>query len=966
MAKVSDEFDVITTVESPEVVISFADDDMRFPREFGGEQDVENWLQYFDCFCSRLSILNSDRFKYLQQLLVGVAQIGIKLSWLRTSSCLGVISLRNSFVVLTDSALTWFKACENDQEMWNSWESCSECLIKEFGSTEDLEGMESRETGLENALSQEDSSLTVLEKYEEGCISLGLQIDDKLIDFTDDDGLLLNFGDNPGEMIYSDDDFVCAKSGGDYMLSTNDESIMHSHDENLEDLEDDSIVMVDDLLANELEYSYAADDVNTPLENLVDDFLINDELLKGANDYDASLEFFVADLVKMNATGVICMNELVDRELLFVKLIAIEPGGNHFANDLVIDLIEHNDCFGVISLEFLGDEIVHIAAVCETWMKESVKGYNGTENKWFYGDYCVIIFPAFGIIVIRFIQAVRCLKSWVNRVTAFKGGSVEFINDKEFLILVPWDENAFCLKTDLSSYSKIPENEVEMVVVFGTSQLKGEAEVLYGCWNLEDIDSLKKGVVYLSHFWSFNILEQLATNLNVCVLTFGTLVNHMVLFHDINFSDLEIWIDNDISKSWIVEKTCFRGDSNVRGKLIPVLEEFLCTTKMLPTADHSKSLLHPVMEFPPREAGSEQIYCRKQKSLGLLCSNFISLYNREGVETIGLDDAASRLGVERRRIYDIVNVLESVGVLQRKAKNRYTWNGFSAIPTALQVLKKEGLCLKNENGNDGSSSLKISDDEDDETSSNPNSSSQNDKSNSVSGSKLSGSSRIADTRKEKSLSLLTQNFVKLFLCMDMDMISLDDAAKILLKNGKDPAMTRSKVRRLYDIANVLASMNFIEKTHHPDTRKPAFRWLGRSGKFEIQADPLPFDHSKKRAFGTDITNFNFKRSKAEGAEGISDKGMKVQCQVKSEPVENDSKTSNLSYRFGPFAPVNVPQAGVSDDGQPKRHHDWENLAAAYRPQYHNQALRDLFGHYVEAWKSWYSEVAEKKSIPMTS
>ncbi|KAK6798718.1 hypothetical protein RDI58_006421 [Solanum bulbocastanum] len=351
------------------------------------------------------------------------------------------------------------------------------------------------------------------------------------------------------------------------------------------------------------------------------------------------------------------------------------------------------------------------------------------------------------------------------------------------------------------------------------------------------------------------------------------------------------------------------------------------------------------------------IYSRKDKSLGLLCSNFLKLCDREGEDsTIGLDNAADQLGVERRRIYDIVNILESVGVLSRKAKNQYRWNGYSAISKAVDLLKKEGL---KDLSTVSSTCHNVS---------NVIACNNSDVKEKGEG-KTAGSHKI-DNRKEKSLMILAQNFVKLFLCSDVDLISLDKAASTLLGDVHDPMAMKTKTRRLYDIANVFVSLNLIEKIRSPDNGKPVFRWIAwnenpRSGSLAAAKS----DDSTRRTFGAEITNITPKRYRDDSSSDLMLNGQVKRLKVAKDDELKDKKqeisAEQLNERgtkdfvFGPFGPSSLPRSGISGKENLKQIQNWEDLASKYHPQYQNKAAYELFAHYVEAWESWQVEAANE-------
>ncbi|EPS61970.1 hypothetical protein M569_12823, partial [Genlisea aurea] len=67
--------------------------------------------------------------------------------------------------------------------------------------------------------------------------------------------------------------------------------------------------------------------------------------------------------------------------------------------------------------------------------------------------------------------------------------------------------------------------------------------------------------------------------------------------------------------------------------------------------------------------------CRYDSSLSLLTKKFISLIKQVEDGELDLNLAAETLQVQKRRIYDITNVLEGIGLIEKKLKNKIQWKG---------------------------------------------------------------------------------------------------------------------------------------------------------------------------------------------------------------------------------------------------------------------------------------------------
>eukprot|EP00038_Savillea_parva_P000811 m.98852 g.98852 ORF g.98852 m.98852 type:complete len:318 (+) comp10281_c0_seq1:157-1110(+) len=83
---------------------------------------------------------------------------------------------------------------------------------------------------------------------------------------------------------------------------------------------------------------------------------------------------------------------------------------------------------------------------------------------------------------------------------------------------------------------------------------------------------------------------------------------------------------------------------------------------------------------------------RQEKSLGILTTKFVNLLQSAPNGVLDLKTAADMLAVKQkhaqRRIYDITNVLEGIGLIVKDSKNMIRWKGTEPAPNSVEFASK--------------------------------------------------------------------------------------------------------------------------------------------------------------------------------------------------------------------------------------------------------------------------------------
>lgn len=203
---------------------------------------------------------------------------------------------------------------------------------------------------------------------------------------------------------------------------------------------------------------------------------------------------------------------------------------------------------------------------------------------------------------------------------------------------------------------------------------------------------------------------------------------------------------------------------------------------------------------------------RNENSLAYLCQRFCEMY-RNHSDPINIDLAAKELGIQRRRMYEILNIIQSVGLVGRLRASFYRWEGQNKMTATLERLKEEGMARITNN------------------------------SRGVAKNPAAACMSPEGQRRKAVATALGERFVQIFLCNEVPQpVILEDimghfascvgGAASTPVTGSPAALTNqtSCARRLYDIANVFCSIGLVRKSCSAATdnrrKKRLYVWIG--------------------------------------------------------------------------------------------------------------------------------------------
>ncbi|KAI0979164.1 hypothetical protein GJ496_002471 [Pomphorhynchus laevis] len=172
------------------------------------------------------------------------------------------------------------------------------------------------------------------------------------------------------------------------------------------------------------------------------------------------------------------------------------------------------------------------------------------------------------------------------------------------------------------------------------------------------------------------------------------------------------------------------------------------------------------------------------------------------------------------------------------------------------------------------------------------------------------------SRSEKTLGIMAQKFLMLFLLSQNAIVDIVFAAKILLGDCYNEVTEcgkyKTKVRRLYDIANIFMTINLICKVTNPLYKglKPAYKYIGPE-LYEISQGEL-------------LNNFYNQNTKTKHS--LFDQIQKTNKKVQILP-SFDSETGVLKFKSIDETDTTAysPQASIATPIQPKMNTDVYNL-----------------------------------------